>query len=92
MLFKKLACLPGLAFFRRSLIFFQKLSANYVAASILTPKGKNCSTASEVNDWFATNRNDIGVELQSLYESKATYVRCFEVIYTTQQNAILKPG
>jgi len=72
--------------------FSQKLSGNYVAASILTPKGKNCSTASEVNDRFATNQNDIGVELQSLYESKATYVRCFEVIYTRQQNVILKPG
>ena len=73
-------------------LFSQKVSGNPAAANILTPKGKNCSTASDVNDQFATNQNDISVELQSLYESNTTYVRCFEVIYTRQQNAILQPG
>jgi len=48
--------------------------------------------ASEVNDRLATNQNDISVELQWLYESNTTYVRCFEVIYTRQQNATLQPG
>jgi len=42
--------------------------------------------------WFATNQNDISVELQSRYESNTTYVRCIEAIYTRQQNAILQPG
>jgi len=69
----------------------QMVSGNPVAANI-TPKGKNCSPASEVNDRFVTNQNDINVKLQSLYESNATYVRCFEVIYTRQQNGILQPG
>ena len=59
---------------------------------LFTPKGKNCSPASEVNDRFATNQNDISVKLQSLYESNTNYVSCFEVIYTTQQNAVLQPG
>jgi len=84
MLFNNLAFLPGLA-------FFLKVSGNIAAANI-TPKGKYCSTASEVNDRFATNQNAISVELQSLYESNATYVRCFEVIYTRQQKAMLQAG
>jgi len=62
--------------------FSQKVSGNPTAANILAPKGKNCSTASEVNDRFATNQNDISVELQSRYESNTTQVRCFKVIYT----------
>ena len=57
-----------------------------------TAKDKNCSPASEVNDRFASNQNDISVKLQPLYESNTTYVRCFEVIYTRQQNAILQPA
>ena len=73
-------------------LFSQKVSGNPAAANILTPKGRNCSTASEVNDRFAPNQNDISVELQTRYESNDTYVRCFEVIYTRQQNAILQPG
>jgi len=77
----------NLAFFRRGLIFSQKVSAN-----ILTSADKNCSSASEVNDRFATNKNDISVERQSLYESNTTYVKCLEVIYTRQQNATLQPG
>jgi len=72
-------------------LFSRKVSGNTTADNILTPKGKNCSTASEVNDLFATKQNDISVELQSLYESNTTYVRCFDVIYTTQQNAMLQP-
>jgi len=68
------------------------VSGNPAAANIFTPKGKNCSTASEVNDWFATNQNGISVELQSLCESNTTHVRCFEVIYTRQQNAMLSAG
>ena len=66
----------------------QKVTGNPAAANILTSKGKNCSTASEVNDRFATNQNYISVKLQSLYESNTTYttnttyIRCFEVIYT----------
>jgi len=39
------------------------VSGNPAAANILIPKGKNCSTASEVNDRFATNQNGISVEL-----------------------------
>jgi len=73
-------------------LFSQKVFGNPAAANILTPKGKNCSMASEVNDRLATNQNDISVELQWLYESNTTYVRCFEVIYTRQQNATLQPG
>jgi len=72
-------------------LFSQKVSGNTAAANI-TPKSKNCSTASEVNDLFATNQNDISVELQSRCESNTTYVRFFEVIYTRQQNAILQLG
>ena len=81
-----------LGFFARFGCFSQKVSGNPAAANILIPKGKNCSTASEVKDRFATNQNDISVELQSLYESNITYVRCFEVICTRQQNAILQPA
>jgi len=84
--------LPGLAFFRRGLTFSQKVYGNPVAANILTSIGKNCSTASEAHDRFATNQNDISVELQSGYGSNITYVRCFEDMYTRQQNAILQPG
>jgi len=73
-------------------LFSQKVSGNPAAANIPTPKGKKFSTASEVYDRFTTNQNDISVELQSLCESSTTYVRCFEVIYTRQQNAILQPG
>jgi len=74
-------------------LFSEKVSVsgNPEAANI-TPKGKNCSTASEVNDRFATNQNLISVELQSFYECNSTYVRCFEVIYTRQQNAMLQLG
>jgi len=48
------------------------VSGNPAAANILTPKGRNCSTASEGNYRFATNQNDISVELQSLHESNIT--------------------
>jgi len=68
------------------------LSGNSAADNILTPKSKNRTTPFEVNDLFATNRNDISVELQSFYASNTTYVRCFEIIYTRQQNAMLQPG
>ena len=90
MLFNNLAFLPGLAFFRR--LFLKRCMATLRPPTILLPKGKNCSTASEVNDRFATNQNDISVEIKSRYESNTTYVRCFEVIYARQQNAILQPG
>jgi len=36
-------------------VFSQKVSGNPAAANILTPKGKNCSVDSEVNDRFATS-------------------------------------
>jgi len=78
MLFNNLAFLPSLAVFKRGLTFSQKVSGNPAAANIFTPKGKNCSTVSEVNDRFATNQNDISVKLQSLYESNTAFVRCFE--------------
>jgi len=91
MLFNNLAFLPGLVFLDVVWLFSQKVSGNPAAANILTSKGKNCSTASELNNRFATNQNDIRVELHSLYESNTTYVRCFEVIYTRQQNEILQP-
>jgi len=92
MLFNNLAFSTVWLFLDVVWLFPQKVPGNPMAANILTPKSKNCSTASEVNGRFATNQNDISVELQSLYESNTTYVRCFEVIYTRQQNAILKPG
>jgi len=90
--FNNLAFLPGLAFLDVVWLFSQKLYGNPAAANILTPKRKNCSRAFEVNDRCATNQNDISVEVQSRYESNTTYVRCFEVIYTRQQNPILQPG
>ena len=70
-------------------LFSQKVSGNPVVANILIPKDKNYFTASKVNGQFATNQNEISVEIQSLYESSTTFVGCFEIIYTRQQNAIL---
>jgi len=67
MLFNNLAVLPGLAFLDVVCLFPQKVSGNPAAPNILTSKGKNCSTASEVNDRFASNQNDISVKLQSGY-------------------------
>jgi len=84
-----LAFLPGFVFLDAVWLFSQKVSGNHAAANI-TPKGKICSTASKVNDRFATNQDDISVELQLLYESNNTYSRCFEVLCTKQQNAILQ--
>ena len=72
MLFNNLAFCPVWLFLDMIWLFSQKVSGNPAAANILTPKGKNCSTASEVNDRFANNQNDISVELQSLYESNTT--------------------
>jgi len=50
------------------------VSGNLAAVNTLTTKGKYCSTASEVNDQFAANQDDISVELQSRYEFNTTYV------------------
>jgi len=32
------------------------------------------------------------VKVELKMQSRTTYVRCFEVVYTRQQNAILQPG
>jgi len=64
MLFNNFASFARFGFFKTRFGFFsQRVSGNPAVANILIPKGKNCSMASEVNDRFATNQNDIIVEL-----------------------------
>jgi len=62
--------LPGLAFFRRGLTVSQKVTGNPAAANILTPKGKNCSTVSDVNDRFARVVNGPNFEARFKPESQ----------------------
>ena len=92
MLFNNLTFLPGLAFFRRGLAFFSKGVWQLCGCQHSYSQRQKLSTASEANDRFATNQTDISVELQSLYESNTTYVRCYEIVYISQQNVILQSG
>jgi len=70
MLFNNLAFFARFGFFQTWFDCFSKVSGNPAAANILTPKGKNCSTVSDVNDRFARVVNGPNFEARFKPESQ----------------------